>query len=288
MCDDLTRADDNEGLNRRDFALAATALGASVFVPNPVLAKKTGKITQQDVMVKTPDGLADCHFAVPAKGRHPGVIVWPDIFGLRPAFRQMGVQLAAAGYAVLTVNPYYRSVKSPVLPEGVNKRSDENFKKVREQAAKLSAETNVTDAKAFVAFLDSQRAVDPKRPIGTTGYCMGGPMVMRTAAAMPDRVRAGASFHGSRTATDAPDSPHLLVPQMKGQFLFAVAENDDQRNPNEKELLKAAFAAANLPAEIEVYAGAMHGWCPSDGPAHNPAQAERAFGRLLALFGRAL
>lgn len=287
MCDDLTMADE-EGLNRRDFALAATSLGVSFLLSNPAFARTAKQIVEKDVLVKTPDGQADCHFAAPAKGRYPGVIVWPDVFGLRPAFRQMGVQLAAAGYAVLTVNPYYRTVKSPVLPEGTNMRSDENFKKVREQAAKLSAETNVTDAKAFVAFLDRHRAVDRKRPIGTTGYCMGGPMVMRTAAAVPDRVGAGASFHGSRTATDAPDSPHLLAPKMKGQFLFAVAENDDLRNPNEKELLKAAFAAANLPAEIEVYEGAMHGWCPPGGPAHHPVQAERAFGRLLALFGRAL
>ena len=300
MCDDHTEADIAKfvaaggAANRREFGLLAGAVGVAgvaglgMMWPGALDAKRAAKIKQSDVLVKTPDGVADCHFAAPARGRHPGIIVWPDIFGLRPAFRQMGAELAAAGYAVLTVNPFYRTVKSPVLPEGVDMRSPENFGKVREHASKLTPQTNVTDAAAFVAFLDAQKSVDTKRGIGTTGYCMGGPMVMRSAAALPDRVRAGASFHGSRTATDAPESPHLLVPQMKAQFLFAVAENDDQKNPAEKELLKAAFAAANLPAEIEVYPGTLHGWCPPGSPAHNPEQAARAFARTLELFKRAL
>jgi len=152
----------------------------------------------------------------------------------------------------------------------------------------LTPDAVMRDAAAFVAFLDKQPEVNTKRGIGTTGYCMGGPMVMQTAAALPGRIRAGASFHGGGLATDKPDSPHLLVPKMKASFLFAVAENDDQRNPNEKELVRQAFADAKLPAEIEVYAGAMHGWCPPDSPAYNEAQAERAWGRLLVLFGKAL
>lgn len=294
MCDDQTEFDSSQpdlisnGVNRRGFGVAAGGAGLMALLPTALTAALPVKLIQKEVMVKTPDGIADCHFAAPAKGRHPGVIVWPDIWGVRPAFRTMAAQLASAGYAVLTINPYYRTVKSPVVLEGPDMRSDANFKKVRELASQLTAATNVTDASAFIAYLDKQRSVDTKRLIGTTGYCMGGPMVMRAAAAAPKRIGAGASFHGSGTATDAADSPHLLVPQMKGQYLFAVAENDDQRNPNEKELLKTAYAAAKLPAEIEVYAGAKHGWCPPGGPAHNPVQADRAFQRLIALFGRAL
>jgi carboxymethylenebutenolidase len=155
-------------------------------------------------------------------------------------------------------------------------------------AKNLNATTHVTDAKAFVAFLDSQPAVDRKRRIGTTGYCMGGPIVMRTAAAVPDRIGAGASFHGGGLVTKAPDSPHLLIPQMKAHFLFAVAENDDQRDPDAKNVLREWFTKAKLPAEIEVYAGAAHGWCPPDSAVYNEKQAERAWSRLLVLFKTAL
>jgi carboxymethylenebutenolidase len=292
MCDDLTMEDeagaDEAALNRRGFAVGAAAVGAAALFPAAAFGRKMTEIKRSDVAVKTPDGTADCYFVHPARGKSAGVIIWPDIFGLRPAFRQMADRLARSGYAVLVVNPYYRSVKAPVIPDGEELRSDANFAKVREQAVKLSPATNVTDAKAFVAFLDGQKAVSRKRKIGTTGYCMGGPMVMRTAAAVPARIGAGASFHGSSLANDKPDSPHLLVPQMKAQFLFAVADNDDQRNPDEKVKVRDAFAAAKLPAEIEVYQGAMHGWCPPDGKVYNHEQAERAWARLLALFGKAL
>jgi carboxymethylenebutenolidase len=287
MCDDLTLADE-AGIDRRGFAAGAAAFGAAALFPAAAFAGKPVNIKASDVAVTTPDGTADCYFVHPAKGKSAGVIIWPDIFGLRPAFRQMADRLARSGYAVLVVNPYYRSVKAPVIPDGEELRSDANFAKVREQAVKLSPATNVTDAKAFVAFLDGQKAVNRKRKIGTTGYCMGGPMVMRTAAAVPTRIGAGASFHGSSLANDKPDSPHLLVTQMKAQFLIAIADNDDQRNPLEKDKVRDAFAAAKLPAEIEVYQGAMHGWCPPDGKVYNHEQAERAWARLLALFGKAL
>ncbi len=287
MCDDLTMADE-AGIDRRGFAAGAAALSAAALFPAAACAGKAVDIKGSDVAVTTPDGPADCYFVHPAKGKSAGVIIWPDIFGLRPAFRQMADRLARSGYAVLVVNPYYRSVKAPVIPAGEDLRSDANFAKVREQAIKLSPATNVTDAKAFVAFLDTQPSVNRKRKIGTMGYCMGGPVVMRTAAAIPARIGAGASFHGGGLATDKPDSPHLLVPQMKAQFLFAVAENDDQRNPDEKVKVKDAFAAAKLPAEIEVYKGTMHGWCPPDAKVYNHEQAERAWARLLVLFGKAL
>jgi carboxymethylenebutenolidase len=287
MCDDLTLGDeiawlDEQGsVSRRRFAAMVGAAGIAAMLPEPAFAVN---VTETDVAVKTSDGVADCFFVAPAKGKHPGVIIWPDIFGLRPAFRQMARRLAQSGYAVLVVNPYYRSTKSPVLAEGIDVRAPENFAKVREQASKLSPQTNIIDAKAFVAFLDKRQSVDKKRKIGTMGYCMGGPMAMRTGAAAPQRIGAVASFHGSSLANEKPDSVHLLIPKMKAQFLIAIAENDDQKSPMEKDTLRAAFAAVKLSAEIEVYAGALHGWCPTDGRAYNAVQAERAWARLLVLF----
>ena len=194
----------------------------------------------------------DAYFVHPATGSAAAVLVWPDILGLRPAFRAMGKRLAESGYSVLVVNPFYRSKKAPVVPEGASFAAATR-EIVMPLAQALNATTHTTDAKAFIAWLDGQGPVDKSKKIGTTGYCMGGPIVMRTAAAVPDRVGAGASFHGGGLTTNNPDSPHLLVPQMKAQFLFAIAENDDMRDPNSKNILKETFAKANLPAEIEVY-----------------------------------
>jgi carboxymethylenebutenolidase len=216
------------------------------------------------------------------------VIVWPDIFGLRPAFRQMGKRLAESGYAVLVVNPFYRQKKAPTAPEHPDFNDPATRSALMALMGALTQEGAFTDAKAFVAYLDSQSAVDKKKKIGTTGYCMGGPLTMRTAAAVANRVGAGASFHGGGLVTDKPDSPHLLVPKMKAQYLFAIAENDDQKQPEVKDVLRAAFAQAKLPVEIEVYAGTMHGWCPPDSQVYNPEQAEKAWARLLVLFKSAL
>ena len=224
----------------------------------------------------------------PASGSHPGVLVWPDIFGLRPTFRQMGRRLAESGYSVLVVNPFYRTKKAPTAPEHPD--FDDPATRTALMALKdsLTATTAVTDAKAFVPWLDAQASVDKKRKVGTTGYCMGGPLTLRTAAALPDRVGAGASFHGGGLVTDQPDSPHLLVPKIKAHYLIAIAANDDQREPEAKNELRKAFDAAKLPAEIEVYAGAMHGWCPPDSKVYDREQAEKAWSRLLALFKTAL
>jgi carboxymethylenebutenolidase len=200
----------------------------------------------------------------------------------------MGKRLAESGYAVLVVNPFYRQKKSPVVPAGASFADQATRDIVMPLAKALSATTNMADARAFVAFLDGQAAVDKKRKLGTTGYCMGGPIVMRTAAAVPDRIGAGASFHGGGLVTKGADSPHLLIPTMKAHFLFAVAENDDQREPEAKNVLRDEFAKAKLPAEIEVYAGAAHGWCPPDSAVYNEKQAERAWARLLVLFKTAL
>lgn len=285
MCDDHTEADNDRLLTRRAFGAGAGAFGLSALLP---AAANAAEVAGREVTVETPDGRADAYYVAPARGRHPAVLVWPDIGGLRPAFRQMADRLAGSGYAVLTVNPFYRSVQGPAMQAGESFTDPVVRDRLTGWRARLTPEATVRDATAFAAFLDAQPQVNRRRGMGTTGYCMGGPLVMRTAAALPARVRAGASFHGGGLATDAPDSPHLLVPRMRGQFLFAVAANDDQRNPAEKDRLRSAFAAAQLPAEIEVYAGTLHGWCPPDSRAYNAAQADRAWSRLLALFGRAL
>lgn len=288
MCDEWTAADNDRqfgALTRRAFGAATAAAGVAVLLPSPANALA---VKGRDVTIRTPDGTADAYFVAPASGRHPGVLVWPDIMGLRPAFRQMADRLAQSGYAVLTVNQFYRSTKAPFLKPGESFYQPEVRAKIAPFRAALTPEGTMRDAVSFVAFLDGQPEVDGARGVATTGYCMGGPMAMRTAAAVPGRVRAGASFHGGGLATDGADSPHLLVPRMEAQFLFAVAENDDTRNPQEKETLRAAFAAADLPAEIEVYPGTLHGWCPPDSRAYNAAQAERAWARQLALLERAL
>ena len=289
MCDDTTERDIDAALGnamtRRRFATVTAAAAAAAIMP---WARGAEAVTGGDVNVETPDGQADCYFTHPAAGAHAGVIVWPDILGLRPAFRAMGDRLASSGYAVLVVNPYYRQTRAPVVPEGASFRDAATREVVMPLRQSLSAEGNVTDAKAFVEFLDAQPAVDTARKIGTTGYCMGGPMTMRTAAAVPGRIGAGASFHGGGLATDDESSPHLLVPKMRARFLFAIAENDDENDPEAKVTLREAFDAADLDAEIEVYAGALHGWCPPDSAVYHEAQAERAWARLLALFEGAL
>ena len=253
-----------------------------MLLPRPANAQD---VSESEIEVTTPDGVCDSYFVHPASGAHPGVLIWPDAFGLRPAMRQMATRLAESGHSVLVVNQYYRTQKAPIV-EGTD------FGAARATLMplmrSLNADTNVRDAKAFVSFLDSQPSVDKDRKMGTMGYCMGGPITMRTAAAAPDRVGAGASFHGGGLVTDQPDSPHLLVPQMKAHYLFAIAENDDQSQPEAKDVLRETFETAGLPAEIEVYEGAMHGWCPPDTQVYHEAQAERAWSRLLALFERAL
>lgn len=282
--DDLKDYISRGAVTRREFG--ALSLGAGIAFLLPRVANAVA-VAESDVRVKTPDGVADCYFVHPSTGAAAGVLIWPDILGLRPAFRQMGKRLAESGYSVLVVNPFYRQKAAPVVPAGASFSDPEIRKAVMPLAQALNATTHVTDAKAFIAFLDAQAAVDKKKKIGTMGYCMGGPITMRTAAAVPDRVGAGASFHGGGLVTKAPDSPHLLVPTMKAQYLFAVAENDDQREPEAKNVLRETFTKAGLPAEIEVYPAA-HGWCPPDSAVYNEAQAEKAWSRMLALFGKAL
>lgn len=286
MCDrDHFVEDLKKYMTRRQFGMLTAGAGLMMLLPR---AADALDVVEADVEIETPDGNCDAYFVHPASGAHAAVLVWPDILGLRPAFRQMGRRLAEAGYAVLTVNPFYRQQRAPVVPEGASFADEATRNIVIPLMQSLTPATHVADARAFVAWLDRQPSVDTNRKIGTTGYCMGGPIVMRTAAALPERIGAGASFHGARLVMDNPDSPHLLIPQMQGSFLFAIAENDDEKEPEAKNVLRQAFDAAGLPAEIEVYAGAAHGWCPPDSPVYNEAQAERAWGRLLALFETAL
>jgi len=267
-------------VTRRQFGVL---LGAGMVMLLPKVANAVD-VTESDVTVMTPDGTADCHFVHPASGTAPGVLVWPDIFGRRPAFHQMAKRLAETGYSVLVVNPFYRVKKAPTADAG----SATAIQQLIPLAQALNETTHMTDAKAFIGWLDGQASVARNRKMGTQGYCMGGPMALRTAAAMPDRVGAVASFHGGGLVTDMPNSPHLQAAKTKAQFLIAIAANDDMRSPDEKNVLKETFTKANLPAEIEVYAGAAHGWCPPDSQVYNEAQAEKAWTRLLALYGKAL
>jgi carboxymethylenebutenolidase len=258
-------------------------LGAGMAMMLPKVAN-AATVTESDVNVTTPDGTADCYFVHPTSGAVAGVLVWPDIFGLRPAFRQMGKRLAESGYAVLVVNPFYRVKKAPTAEAG----AATPIQSVRPLAQGLTETTQMTDAKAFVAWLDMQSSVSKSRKIGVQGYCMGGPIAFRTAGAVPDRIGGVASFHGGGLVTDAPNSPHLAAAKSKAQFLIAIAANDDERSPKDKDVMKETFAKAGLPAEIEVYEGAAHGWCPPDSHVYNEPQAEKAWSRLLVLYGKAL
>lgn len=291
MCDqdhfenDLQKFAAQGAITRRQ--LGALAAGASLMLMLPRAADAL-EVAEKEVEIATPDGVADAYFVYPSSGAHAAVLVWPDILGLRPAFRQMGKRLAESGYAVLVVNPFYRTERAPVVPEGAVFADEKVRNKVIPLMESLNATTHVTDARAFVTWLDAQPQVNKGRKIGTTGYCMGGPMVMRTAAAVPLRVGAGASFHGGNLVTDGADSPHLLIPHMDAHFLVAIADGDDAREPNVKYVLRKSFKEAGLPAEIEVYEGTAHGWCPPDSAAYNEAQAERAWSRLLVLLENAL
>ena len=288
MCDDQTLDDENRylqqrGLTRRRFGQLAAAVplaGCATSAPSDLLYA-------DDVRIATPDGVCDAYFVHPVDGRHPAVLIWPDVLSLRPAFRTMADRLAGLGYAVLVINPYYRSAPAPVVQPGASFQDEATRNLVLPLARQLSYETNITDARAFVAWLDSQDAVDTTRGIATTGYCMGGPITVRAAAALPDRIKAAASFHGGRLVTDAENSPHRLIARSQARFLFAIAENDDEREPGAKDALRDALSAAGRAGEVEVYP-ALHGWCVIDSRVYNEGEAERAWGRMLALFDAAL
>lgn len=278
---------------RRDFVALSVTAGLAATAGS---ASASPAVVETDVEIKTPDGVCDAAWIHPPKGSRPGVLLWPDAFGLRPAMREMAKRLAAEGYSVLVPNPFYRVSKAPFTDASTfSFQNPADMAKLRPLMASVNAPGNPgKDAIAYIGFLDAQKEVDKTKKIGTQGYCMGGPLVVRTAAAVPDRVGAGASFHGGGLVTDKPDSPHLLAPKIKARMYFGIASNDDARQPNAKDKLKEAFAAAGVPAEIEVYPGAVHGWCVPDMPLHdgtptyNKPAAERAWGKLLALYRTSL
>jgi carboxymethylenebutenolidase len=285
------RSEDASDRSRRDFIAMSLAAG---IVAAAGSAEAAMQVTDTDVMIQTPDGLCDAAFIHPTTGSHAGVIIWADAFGLRPVMRDIGKRIAAEGYSVLVPNPFYRVRKAPVIDDVASFNFQTDMDKLRPLMGSINAPGAAEkDAVAFVAFLDSQPQVNKTKKIGTQGYCMGGPLVMKTAAAVPARVGAGGSFHGGGVVTDKPDSPHLLAPKIKARMYFGIASNDDQRQPDQKDKLKEAFSAAKVPAEIEVYP-AKHGWCIADmpndnsGPIYSKPDAERAWGKLVALYKVAL
>jgi carboxymethylenebutenolidase len=274
-----------EGLSRRQFGLLTVGAGLAALLPPPADA---APITGRSVDIRTPDGVCDAYFTHPTAGTHPGVLMWPDIFGLRPTFQHMADRLAQSGYAVLVVNPFYRIKRAPTSAPHPSLDDPATRKELMGMMASLTPTITVTDARAFVPWLDSQPAVSRTRKMASTGYCMGGPFTLRTAAEFPQRIGAGATFHGAALVTDGPDSPHLLIPRIEAQYLMAIAASDDERQPEAKTLLRAAFAKAHLQAEIEVYPGTIHGWCVPDLQVYNPEEAEKAWARQLVLLKRAL
>lgn len=285
MCDEADFGDPPSqtatALTRRAFGLMTTVVAVSA-CSGTAASHKPVKLAETRPIIPTPDGKADAVFVHPAEGRHPAVVMWPDIAGVRPANQEMARRLAEAGYAVLLVNQYYRNARAPVLQSFAEWRTPEGQQKLQPMIAAIDPPGTTRDAAAFVAWLDQQAAVDTARGIAATGYCMGGPFALRTAAAAPERVKAVGSFHGAALVTDQPDSPHKLFPRTHARYLLAIAANDDARSPGDKDALKAAAAAAGRPAEIEVYA-ADHGWTVPDSPVYDRAEAEHAWGRLLAL-----
>jgi carboxymethylenebutenolidase len=291
--------DKNElSLHRREFVAASAAVGIAAAAGAPAaLSAAELQVVETDVEVKTPDSTCDAAFFHPAVGRHPGVLVWTDVFGLRPAFRNLGRRLAAQGYTVLVPNPFYRTARAPVVTDAstFDFTNPADRAKTQQWTGPINQPGAIeSDAEAHIAFLDAQRQTQTSRKIGTQGYCMGGPLVFKTCAQVSNRVGAGATFHGGGLVTDKPNSPHLLAPKIRARMYIAIAASDDMRQPDAKDKLREAFAGHEPPAEIVVYEGTIHGWCVPDmpkqngKPIYNHADAERAWSKLLALYRTAL
>ncbi|NRA29525.1 MAG: dienelactone hydrolase family protein [Parvularculaceae bacterium] len=292
MCDETTERELDErlakrALTRRHFAAGSTAALVAGGLASQAFAIPRfdpAKLIEEQAAVPTPDGEIDGLFIRPKEGKHPGVIIWPDIHGVRPSFFDMARSLASSGYAVMAANPYYRTHKGRLFGDGEAIRSPGGWDRVKPHRAPLSPETVGTDAIAVCDVMERSSHVDMQRGVGTAGFCMTGSWTLRAAAAVPDRIKAAASFHGGGLVTDADDSPHRLAPKIKGGVLIAIAEDDHERQPEAEGVLIKAFAEANVPAEIEVYEGAMHGWVPTDSRAYDKKQSDKAWGRMLALF----
>jgi carboxymethylenebutenolidase len=285
-------SDEPNTISRREFN--ALSIAAGVAAATGASGATAAQMMDRDVQVTTAAGVCDAALIHPSGGSWPGVILFPDVFGLRPTMRDMAKRLAADGFTVLVPNPFYRTTKAPGLSTDIDFNNPADRAKIDTLRAPLTSDAVMQDATAYVKFLDSQSTVNKKAKMGVFGYCMGGPMTLQAAASNPDRIGAGASFHGGGLVTDKPDSPHLLVPKIKAQYYVGIAMNDDQRQPDAKTTLDEAFKAANLQAKIEVYDGCLHGWCvkdmpnpPGKPPIYNEAQAERAWGELVSLYKRA-
>ena len=280
MCDD----DIHVGLveepqpSRRTFGLMTVA------VAGMASSAYAGTVVEKDVEVKTADGTCDAVLYHPAgKGTWPAVLIWTDIMGLRPVFREMGKRLAAQGHVVLVPNPFYRSKRAPVVDATFDFSKPEERAKVFALRSAMTNDGIDRDAATFVAFLDAQPQTNKKKKVGVQGYCMGGPLSFRTAAAVPGRIAAVGSFHGGGLTTKNPDSPHLLIPKTNAAYLVAVAQNDDKQQPESKDILKAAFAEARKTATVEVYPAA-HGWCVRGSAVYDEAAAEKAWAELTKLY----
>jgi carboxymethylenebutenolidase len=290
MCDSVTEDDNAQWLavNRRQFAAMGAGAATLAMAPGCVAAAPDGLKTQsRKITITTADGTADGFFVAPAKGKHPAVLLWPDIAGLRPAYETMATRLAAAGFAVLAINHYYRNSPAPVLPDFAAWRTPEGQQKLQPMIQALNPDKIQADAGSYIDWLDRQAEVDTTRKIGTQGYCMGGPYTVFAAHARPARVGAAVSCHGANLVNDTAQSPHKLLAQTQASFIFAIAQNDDARSPGDKTALKDAAAAAGRPADVAVYP-AQHGWCTIDAPVYDQAQAEIVWSKLLALYGKAL
>jgi carboxymethylenebutenolidase len=286
MCDDdICQVPAEEmSMSRRAFGLSAGA--AAALAAAHAYAAET--VVEKNVDIRTADGVCDAALYHPqGTGAWPAVLIWTDNQGLRPVFREMGKRLAAQGYTVLVPNPFYRSRRAPVPGDGFDFDKAEDRAKITALSATLTPEGTTRDGVAFLAYLDAQPQTDKRKKAGVQGYCMGGPLTFRTAAALPDRIGAAMTCHGGNLVNDTPSSPHLLIPAMKAEVHCAVAQNDDMRQPDVKDRLKAAFAAARLPATVQVYP-ANHGWCVRGGPAYDEASAERAWTELSALYRKHL
>ena len=286
MCDD----DIHQGLTH-DPTVSRRAFGLMTVIAAGIggAAHAGAAVVEKDVEIRTADGVADAALYYPeGKGSWPAIVVWPDVISLRPAFREMGRRLAASGYVVLVPNLYYRVRKAPVVENGFNFSNPEDRAKIAPMRATVTPEGTDRDATAYIAFLDALPQTNKKKKVGTQGYCMGGPLAFRTAGIAPSRVGAVASFHGGGLVTDAPTSPHLTLPVSQAEYLIAVADNDDKRDPADKEKLKVALDAAKRPSKIEVYAGAAHGWTIKGSQVYDEPAAEKAWTELLALYKRTL
>jgi carboxymethylenebutenolidase len=286
-------SDEPNRISRREFT--ALSIAAGVTAATRASGATAGEVIERDVQISTSDGVCDAALVHPDTSSWPGVILFTDVFGLRPTMRDMAKRLAAHGYTVLVPNPFYRSTKPPGLSTDIDFTNLADRAKIDELRKPLTNDAVMHDASAYVKFLDSQAPVQKNANLGVFGYCMGGPMTLQAAAAKPERIGAGASFHGGALVTEKPDSPHRLVPKITARYYFAVAMNDDERQPDAKTALTGAFKSANLRAKIEVYRTCLHGWCVKDSPQprgkapiYDDVQAERAWGELVSLFKRAL